>query len=828
MKYFCCDDLRRERLQALKAPNGIDYLEVVDGPKRPDQQQIFLIFLINELTGIPTVENIQIEGGERISDVEVTTVNRLRPTLIEVTVNKPGDFSVYTLSITGKIGDGLEGNSMDPLLSKVDFSFKASCPSDFDCLTQSHCPPVFLPEPEIDYLAKDYSSFRRLMLDRMAALMPEWRERSPADLGVAMVELLAYVGDYLSYQQDAVATEAYLGTARKRVSVRRHARLVDYHMHNGCNARVWVQVRVNADNVAVKKGTPILTHVSGQNKRINLNLKEEDGVNQFRDLLSQKPDVFEVLDEKTVLYSAHNRISFHTWGGRDCRLPKGAVRATLAGNLPNLKAGDVLIFLEVSGVRTGHTADADPAKRHAVRLTQVIPGQDPIGGNIQDPRINRPVSLDVTEIEWAPEDALPFSLCVANRGSEGEEEVGIALGNVVLADHGYRVEGEKLGVVPIPSIYRESPLDDERCQRREPEPVPQRFYPQLKEKRLTFIDPYDAKGSAAQAMDRRVEAALPGILELCGKTGTQSERWKPQRDLLNSGVDKREYVVEVESDGTAYLRFGDDQFGARPKPDIQFEATYRVGNGKSGNVGAEALRHIVSTDSRIVEVSNPMPARGGTEPESMEEVRQRAPNAFRWQERAVTPEDYVAVASRHPQVQGAAATVRWTGSWHTIFLAVDRKGGGEITPEFEMELIRFLDQYRMAGHDLEIENPHYVYLEIDMTVCIEPNHFRSQVGLALLRRFSRNMLPDGRLGVFHPDNFTFKQAVYLSPLYAAAQTVAGVASVNITKFQRLGMDSSEALERGKLELGRLEVARLDNDPNFPEHGVFRLMLEGGK
>jgi hypothetical protein len=65
-------------------------------------------------------------------------------------------------------------------------------------------------------------------------------------------------------------------------------------------------------------------------------------------------------------------------------------------------------------------------------------------------------------------------------------------------------------------------------------------------------------------------------------------------------------------------------------------------------------------------------------------------------------------------------------------------------------------------------------------------------------------------------------------LYAAAQTVAGVASVNITKFQRLGMDSSEALERGKLELGRLEVARLDNDPNFPEHGVFRLMLEGGK
>ncbi len=828
MKYFCCDNLRRERLQALKAPNGIDYLEVVDHPKRPEQQQIFLISLINELTGIPKVENIHIEGGERISDVKVTTVTPLSPTLIEVTVNKPGDFSVYTLSITGKIGDGRGGNSMDPLLSKVDFSFKVSCPSDFDCLTRSLCPPVPLPEPEIDYLAKDYSSFRRLMLDRMAVLMPEWQERSPADLGVALVELLAYVGDYLSYQQDAVATEAYLGTARKRVSVRRHARLVDYHMHNGCNARVWIQVSVNADNVAVKKGTPILTPLSAQNKRIDLNLEEEDGVNQFRDLLSQKPEVFEVLDEKAVLYSTHNRISFHTWGGRDCCLPKGAVRATLAGNLPNLKSGDVLIFMEVTGARTGHAADADPAKRHAVRLTQVTPGQDPIGGNIQDPRINRPVPLDVTEIQWDKEDALPFSLCVSNHGSEGEEEVSIALGNVVLADHGYRIEDKKLGVVPKPSLYREPLVDNDRCQHREPETVPQRFYPQLKDKRLTFIDPYDATGSAAQAMDRRVEKALPGIIELSGHRGTQSEQWQPQRDLLNSGVDKREYVVEMESDGTAYLRFGDDQFGARPKPDTQFEATYRVGNGKRGNVGAEALRHIVSTDSRIVDVSNPIPARGGTEPESMEEVRQRAPNAFRCQERAVTSEDYVAVASRHPQVQGAAATVRWTGSWHTIFLAVDRKGGEKVNPEFEMELRRFLDRYRMAGHDLEIEDPHYVYLEIDMTVCIEPNHFRSQVGLALLRRFSRHTLPDGSLGIFHPDHFTFQQAVYLSPLYAAAEAVAGVASVNITKFQRLGIKSTEALERGKLELGRLEVARLDNDPNFPEHGVFRLTLEGGK
>ena len=59
-------------------------------------------------------------------------------------------------------------------------------------------------------------------------------------LGIALVELFAYAGDHLSYYQDAVGTEAYLDTARRRTSVRRHVRLVDYPMHDGCNARAWV------------------------------------------------------------------------------------------------------------------------------------------------------------------------------------------------------------------------------------------------------------------------------------------------------------------------------------------------------------------------------------------------------------------------------------------------------------------------------------------------------------------------------------------------------------------------------------------------------------
>jgi predicted phage baseplate assembly protein len=251
----------------------------------------------------------------------------------------------------------------------------------------------------------------------------------------------------------------------------------------------------------------------------------------------------------------------------------------------------------------------------------------------------------------------------------------------------------------------------------------------------------------------------------------------------------------------------------------------------AGNVGANTLAHIISGEA-IKEggVTNPLPAQGGMEPETMEHVRQNAPSAFRKQERAVTPLDYEEIAIREDvaercdvDVQRAAATLRWTGSWHTMFVTVDRHGGRRVDEDFEEKLRRCLERFRMAGQDLEVDAPHPVSLEIEIAVCVKPGYFFSDVQQTLFEVFSNRTLRDGRRGLFHPDNFSFGQPVYLSSIFAAAQAVTGVDSLMVTKFQRQGRASEEALDSGKLELGRLEIARLDNDPNFPEHGVFHLI-----
>jgi predicted phage baseplate assembly protein len=301
-----------------------------------------------------------------------------------------------------------------------------------------------------------------------------------------------------------------------------------------------------------------------------------------------------------------------------------------------------------------------------------------------------------------------------------------------------------------------------------------------------------------------------------------------QRDLLSSDAGAPDFVVETEADGSVFLRFGDGTHGQRPSPGTRFVASYRVGGGRRGNVGAEAISHAVDVDPAVRIVRNPLPAQGGIDPESIADVRHKAPFAFRTQMRAVTPEDYQAVAQEHPQVQRAAATFRWTGSWWTVQLTIDRMGGQPVDATFAGQIRDYVEPFRTAGHDLDVNGPSFVPLEIEARVAVASDHFRSDVEAALLELFSSGVLPDGSRGIFHPDNFTFGQPVYLSPLYAAARKVDGVRAITILKFQRLGRDSTDALQKGRLDVERLEIARLDNDPNFPDRGVFRVRLEGGK
>ena len=97
-----------------------------------------------------------------------------------------------------------------------------------------------------------------------------------------------------------------------------------------------------------------------------------------------------------------------------------------------------------------------------------------------------------------------------------------------------------------------------------------------------------------------------------------------------------------------------------------------------------------------------------------------------------------------------------------------------------------------------------------------------------MQLFTTGDLCDGRSGILNPENFTFGQTVYTSPLIAAAQGVDGVTSATMTLFQRMDDPSIDGAAQGFLTMGRLEMARCDNDPNRLDYGIFVLQMGGGK
>lgn len=1096
MIYSCCNSHRKDAILANPsiAVNGIDYLEVADNGTGPAQQTLLVHFLKAPPTDLSPI-NVLIQGGESITDVNVTSITVAATPLVNVLTvktNKAGDCSTYTLRLVNSTvqaaGDPFEVTEVlsgfDPQLAEVNFSFKVECGPNFDCKpSTATCSQLPSTPPPINYLAKDYGSFRTLILDRLHQLLPTWSGASEADLGVALAELIAYQGDYLSYQQDAIATEAYLETARSRVSLRRHARLVDYHVHDGCNARAWIHLTVAANpGVAVfldRTQTWFYTHAPGMPATLAGNEKAAllSGVQVFQPM------------HNALLYSEHNDMPFYTWGNTECCLSQGALEATLSGSYPNLQAGDVLIFEEVVGPQTGNSADADLRHRCAVRLTNVAtadangqPLVDPVfdqnGDPITDISTQNPAL--VTEIQWSQDDSLPFPICISSAyiGSSGAQvapSVSVALGNVVLADHGLSISGVPLGTVPSPRIYFPSNSAADHCEPpSSPTPVPVRFRPQIPDSPITqqvpqplagspaasgivilgstspvnLMDAYgfvcltiqstspadwpqlfgvivSANGTTPANFDLRVvylppqgafgmttevilesyinlsfsktdptyvatminsfsnliqvpstyvppavapsgfptvatpltntgavnlqdqnhppmtylslEAAAPakwpgyfGVLAqalepsvanqqvpatynllvvytpptagvgvilpvlvenfthlslaIIGEVNTSSQlvraksfgeapdtsisaydlmnvnpsgavpvislngtyekvstAWTPQQDLLSSGPSDPVFVVETESDGTATLRFAthpdpespEASNGIFPESGTTFIATYRVGNGVAGNVGAESVIHLAAADARIQSCTNPLPASGGTDPETSDQIRRRAPQAFLSQapetlERSVTMADYEAVAESDPQVDRAVASLRWTGSWYSAFIAVEPIRGGNLTPTLQRTLKRTMDRYRLAGQDVQLESPQYVSLQISLDVLVDPNHFQSDVEQSLLQVLGSGILPNGQKGFFYQDNFTFGQAVFLSPMYAAARSVAGVISVTVTQFQPQGVNTGKYLASGQIRLGSLQVARLENDPSYPDHGQLTLNMLGGK
>lgn len=768
--------------------NGIDFVEVSS-----DQRSIIVHFLVkapDQDALRQAVKRVTIRGGDSIPEVAVisdvahgwSTPGDLPQLSLEVAA--PGDFSTYELVIE------TTAPVLDPYLSRASFSFKAGCPTTLDCeQPEPVCATDTGAAPPIDYLAKDFESFKRALSDFSARSYPSWQERSEADFGVMFMEALAALGDDLSYQQDRIAAEGWLETATQRRSLVRLARLVDYEPRPATAARVELRVEVAAGTQSIPAGLAASARAPDGTV-----IDFETGTNL--DDTRQYP-----------VAESWNRISAYFWDEADRCLPLGATELWIEAPSEELAEGQRVLIETTVG-------EGELPLRQIVRLVaKPTAATDPVFGQT------------LRRLVWHRDDALTH---------ERDLSQTIVAANLIPATQGRRHSEyftTRRDLATPPGVRRAVVRDAARREPsrldRAPERPPQ-FLHTLARGPLTWLAPDDPK--------LRPQPELR-VTEL----GTSPRVWSFSRSLLDDAglgravvtVDPIAYrqlgtvdaAADYDGEGDT-LRFGDGVFGALPAEGAIFEVLYRVGAGTRGNVAAGAIDRVDPAHpsaGTITAIDNPLPAKGGEDAEPLDRIRELAPQAFRAKQyRAVRAEDYEHAAKDDlGWVQRAGTAFRYTGSWLSVFTAVDPRGSEVVPTEQLVELAQLLDRRRLAGYEAFGLGPRFAPLDLAIEVCALPDAFRGDVKESIL-------LALDTAHFFHPDRFTFGIPLERSALESAIQRAPGVDGVVELRYRRRGHTDQFVVMPDAITVAKDEIVRVDNDPSRPERGSLSVAVVGGK
>jgi hypothetical protein len=771
------------------------------------------------VNGVPPSDVFTLHGGSRI--LAGTAPGQLQITAVAagpdaqsllLTTSSIGDYSTYTLQVAFTDAGG--ATLIDPVFAALLFKFRPGC-------FNLNCAPAFdkgqapVVQPDIDYLARDYDSVKHVLINAMRERVPGWEPTSEADLDMVIVGLLAADTDELCDFQDRVMQEAYLGLARKRVSLARHARLMDYHIHQGNQASTWLVAEVAA-NMTLPAGTGVWTGPDWQ-----------------------LPDavIFLTAAAQDCLQDL-NTLALYSWGELVTALDAGATEAELAlpPTLNPLLQGDAellrdhfrradvqhLLIEEKLNPATGTINGRNSGNRQLLRLLEgnaaAEVGFDPVANHF------------FVRVHWLPADRLTQRYCFLAQcpGQPLIDGISAFHGNLAPAAHGrphrvvFRPPGEPLGPSDNGSFRRHDEAWWEATAWGTVAAVP--------EGPLAYRDTPPGGEHPPQSS---AEVTVSGF----------ADPWEERIDLIASANGDAHYLVETDELGHSLLRFGNGRNGMRVDNDATLVCDYQVGRGSAGNIGADTLTGFDPAPMpNLLALRNPFDVTKGRDPEPRREIIRRVPEAYRQRQlRAITLADYQRRAAELPEVAHARARYAWTGSWRTVRVAIDPRGTTELDDFTRRRIERHLDAVRLIGEDLEVRPARYVALDIVLRVCAHADYWPEDLDITLQREFSDGYTADGRLGFFHPDAWTFGQPLHASQIIGRALAVQGVERVLSVSMRRWNAGtgpstsiitlSPEELPQAlvdRLDVEPFEILQVANDPNHLEQGRVLFDIRGGR
>jgi len=722
-------------------------------------------------TLFPIAGGHRIRAGAEVGQVQAVAVAAgPEARAVRVTVEPIGDYSTYELSV--------QFAGIDPLFSSVGFKFRPGC-FRTDCDPSPGAPPPET-DPAIDYLAKDYESFRHTLITALRRRVPGWEPTSDVDLSMVLVDQLAAAADELSDFQDRAVAERSIATARKRLSLARHARLMDYHIHQGNQAHTWLALEVVAGTDTVIPAGLVAATADGA-------------------------QAFVSRDARRVL-AALDQVRLYTWSDARPGLARGSTSADLAMPSPAVaadvaaavNAGDVaqLLFYEALDPATGSPSGADPRKRQIVALLpSATAAADPFTG------------ADYVRVHWRAADALTADYCATAfpPGAPPVPGATLVCGNLVEVFHGARQH-----------LVFVEPGDDPLA----PGELP---YRQTRWGALCELPPDLALAYRDTAPGGEVPPRSTMSVEV--HTDAGSESWHEVISLVQARAEDRSFAVDTDELGRSALRFGNGVNGASLPARARVECHFQSGAPLAGNVGAGAVS--VCPEPLVERCWNPLDVTSARAPEPAAQVVRFAPEAYRSRQlRAVTLADYVDRAEEFDGVSRAAARYAWTGSWRTVRVVIDPVGSEVLDDELRRRVAEHLEAVRLIGEDLEIRGPRFVPLDIHVVACVRPDTWVEHVRHAILDELSDGYTAGGRRGLFHPDSWSFGQSLHASEVIGRVQGVEGVEHVVSVDLARYRAPTPGPGDR--IQVAPTEIIQVHNDPDDMERGVIQLELRGGR
>jgi hypothetical protein len=293
-------------------------------------------------------------------------------------------------------------------------------------------------------------------------------------------------------------------------------------------------------------------------------------------------------------------------------------------------------------------------------------------------------------------------------------------------------------------------------------------------------------GGINQVYQIESERILDDPLFVTITVGNEEEEWQVIKEPIER-YGPNDKVVEVNFfENNAVFRFGDNVTGQAPPSGANITFRYRVGGGIDGRIGVaqiDEVRQIAPNPPSNAVVSvrfrNVTPSSGGTDRETIEQAKRRAPRDFAVQKSIVTADDYAQIASNftHP-VYGAiikaiaAIKTSLNANLVEIYALAAGPDNVPVTPSVGLKkgLETYFSDLNVLTDFVRVYDADIRPVDINMNVIIDRNYDAS-----IIKEKAESVITE----FFNIENWSMGEGLYRSNLIDVIEQIDGVSYVDL-------------------------------------------------